>query len=36
MLRDMDFSNPADPQAMFFRAQMNGGVIDVPEQGGTR
>ncbi len=29
MLRDLDFSNPADPQAMFFRAQMNAGVIDV-------
>jgi CRISPR-associated protein Cas5d len=29
MLRDLDFSNPEDPQAMFFRAQMNAGVIDV-------
>ena len=29
MLRDMDFSNPADPQAMFFRAQMVNGVIEV-------
>ena len=36
MLRDMDFTNPADPQAMFFRAQMNDGVIDVPEQEGAR
>ena len=36
MLRDMDFTNPSDPQAMFFRAQINDGVIDVPEQEGTR
>ncbi|MDO9093673.1 MAG: type I-C CRISPR-associated protein Cas5c [Rubrivivax sp.] len=36
MLRDMDFTNPADPQAMFFRAQMNDGVIDLPEQEGAR
>lgn len=36
MLRDMDFSNPADPQAMFFRAQMTQGVIEVDAQGDAR
>jgi CRISPR-associated protein Cas5d len=36
MLRDMDFTNLADPQAVFFRAQMNSGVIDVPDQGDAR
>ncbi len=36
MLRDMDFTNPADPQAMFFRARMNDGVINLPEQEGAR
>jgi CRISPR-associated protein Cas5d len=30
MLHDLDFSNPADPQPRFFRAQMNHGVIHVP------
>lgn len=30
MLHDLDFSNPADPQARFFRAQMTAGVVDVP------
>ncbi len=30
MLYDMDFSNAKDPQAMFFRAQMEHGVILVP------
>ena len=30
MLHDMDFSNPADPQPRFFRAQMNDGVVQVP------
>lgn len=30
MLYDMDFTNEKDPQAMFFRAQMNNGVIIVP------
>lgn len=30
MLHDMDFTNPADPQPKFFRAQMRAGVIDVP------
>jgi CRISPR-associated protein Cas5d len=32
MLYDMDFSNPADPKPMFFRAQMNNGIIMVPDQ----
>lgn len=30
MLHDLDFTNPADPQPNFFRAQMNRGVVDVP------
>lgn len=30
MLYDMDFSNPKDIQAMFFRAEMKDGVIIVP------
>lgn len=30
MLHDLDFTDPADPQAHFFRAQMTAGVIDVP------
>lgn len=30
MLHDLDFSNPADPQPRFFRADMANGVIDVP------
>ena len=30
MLYDMDYSNPADYQPMFFRAVMRHGVIDVP------
>lgn len=36
MLHDMDFSRPSDPQPVFFRAQMNAGVIEVPEQGAAR
>ena len=36
MLHDLDFSNPADPQPVFFRAQMNQGVIDIDPQGGAR
>ncbi len=36
MLRDMDFTNAIDPQAVFFRAQMNAGVIEVADDGGTR
>lgn len=30
MLYDLDYSNPADPQAMFFRAEMKDGVVAVP------
>lgn len=30
MLYDMDFSNPSDIQAMFYRAEMKDGVIIVP------
>lgn len=30
MLHDLDFSNPADPQPRFFRAQMNHGAVDIP------
>lgn len=30
MLYDLDFSNPRDPQPMFFRAKMENGVIHVP------
>ena len=30
MLYDMDFSNPEDPQPMFFRARLENGVINVP------
>ncbi|SHF68335.1 CRISPR-associated protein, Cas5d family [Bacteroides luti] len=30
MLYDMDFTNVKDPQAMFYRAQMQNGVITVP------
>lgn len=36
MLHDLDFRNPADPQPVFFRAQMRDGVIDVDPQGGAR
>jgi CRISPR-associated protein Cas5d len=31
MLHDLDFSNPADPAPRFFRAQLTGGVVAVPE-----
>lgn len=30
MLYDMDFTNPENPQAMFYRPQMKQGVINVP------
>lgn len=33
MLYDMDFSNPLKPMSMFFHAEMNNGVIMVPEMG---
>ena len=36
MLHDLDFTNEADPQPVFFRAQMTGGVIEVPERGVAR
>ncbi len=36
MLHDMDFSNPADPQPVFFRAEMRNGAIDVDAKGGAR
>jgi CRISPR-associated protein Cas5d len=36
MLHDLDFRNPVDPQPVFFRAQMRGGVIDVAAEGGAR
>lgn len=31
MLYDLDYSNPEIPEPLFFRAQMNRGVIDVPK-----
>lgn len=31
MLHDLDFKNPFDPQPRFFKATLNGGVIDVPK-----
>jgi CRISPR-associated protein Cas5d len=30
MLYDMDFSDPENPLAMFYRPQMKDGVIEVP------
>lgn len=30
MLYDMDYANAADPQPRFFRAQLDGGVLNVP------
>jgi CRISPR-associated protein Cas5d len=36
MLHDLDFRNPADPQPVFFRAEMRAGVIDVDAKGGAR
>lgn len=30
MLYDMDFSDPADPQPMFFRARLENGVVTYP------
>ena len=36
MLHDMDFSKPDDPQPVFFRAQMNAGVVEVDTKGGAR
>jgi len=31
MLHDMDFADPNDPQPRFFRAQLNSGVLQVPD-----
>lgn len=31
MLHDMDFTNPSDPQPRFFRAQLQSGVMMVPQ-----
>ena len=36
MLHDLDFKNPSDPQPLFFRAQMNAGVIEVNTEGAAR
>ena len=36
MLHDLDFTDPTDPQPVFFRAQMNAGVIEVSTQGAAR
>lgn len=36
MLHDLDFRNPADPQPVFFRAEMRAGVIDVDAKGRAR
>lgn len=36
MLHDLDFRNPADPQPVFFRAEMRAGVIDVDVKGRAR
>lgn len=38
MLHDLDFTNLADPQPRFFRAEMKDGVVAVPdlERGGMR
>jgi CRISPR-associated protein Cas5d len=30
MLHDLDYTDPANPQPRFFRAQLNGGVVEVP------
>ena len=35
MLHDLDFSNPADPQPRFFRAKLEGGVVQVPAWDGV-
>lgn len=32
MLYDLDFSDPADPKPLFFRAQLNEGVVHVPDR----
>lgn len=36
MLHDLDFTNPEDPQPVFYRAQMTAGVIEVDAEGAAR
>jgi CRISPR-associated protein Cas5d len=36
MLHDLDFTDPADPQPMFFRAHMTLGAIEIGAQGVAR
>lgn len=36
MLHDLDFTDPTDPQPLFFRAQMTAGVIEVSMEGAAR
>ena len=36
MLHDLDFTQPAEPQPVFFRAQMNAGVIEVDAREAVR
>ena len=36
MLHDLDFERPSDPQPVFFRAQMNNGVVEVTTEGAAR
>ncbi len=36
MLYDLDYTRPADPQPVFFRAVMNAGVIEVDPAGAAR
>jgi CRISPR-associated protein Cas5d len=36
MLHDLDFTDPTDPQPLFFRAQMTAGVIEVSTEGAAR
>lgn len=32
MLYDLDFTNPSDPQPLFFRAQLKDGSVDIPDR----
>lgn len=36
MLRDLDFRDPADPQPVFFRAEMRAGVVNAAANGEAR
>lgn len=36
MLHDLDFENASDPKPVFFRAQMNNGVVEVGTEGAAR